>query len=116
MANVENKEYEEIISNYYEGRGVSSLISLEIDPQRSDKVAKRLADSHNVEDVLLVTGDVDMIVKARFKNYDHMKSFLTEEASSLEGVEDVSSMMIITTYKERGKLIEVEDKEEKEEE
>ncbi|MFP3871611.1 MAG: Lrp/AsnC family transcriptional regulator [Candidatus Aenigmatarchaeota archaeon] len=115
MANVESEEYEEIISNYYEGRGVSSLISLEIDPQKSDKVAKKLAGYHNVEDVLLVTGDVDMIVKARFKNYDDMKIFLTEEASPLEGVEDVSSMMIITTYKERGKLIEAEGKEMEEE-
>ncbi len=111
MASIENKDYEEVISTYYEGRGVSSLISLEIDPQESDSVAKELADYHNVEDVLLVTGDVDMIVKARFKNYDHMKSFLTEEASSLKGVENVSSMMIVTTYKERGKMIEVDEEE-----
>lgn len=111
MASIENKDYEEVISTYYEGRGVSSLISLEIDPQESDHVAKELASYHNVEDVLLVTGDVDMIVKARFKNYDHMKSFLTEQASGLKGVENVSSMMIVTTYKERGKMIEVDEEE-----
>jgi len=113
MPNVEKEEeYEEVLSSYYEGRGVSSLISLEIDTKEVDGVANALADFDNVEDVLLVTGDVDLIVKARFKDYDHMKTFLTEEASHLEGVEDVSSMMIVTTYKERGKLIEVEAKEE----
>ncbi len=110
MTKAENQDdYEEVISTYYEGRGVSSLISLEIDPQRSDEVAGELANYHNVEDVLLVTGEVDMMVKARFKNYDHMKNFLVKEASTLEGVKHVSSMMIITTYKERGKLIEAED-------
>ncbi|MBS3816639.1 MAG: Lrp/AsnC ligand binding domain-containing protein [Candidatus Thermoplasmatota archaeon] len=113
MIKVENEEeYEEVLSSYYEGRGVSSLISLEIDTKEADGVAKDLADFDNVEDVLLVTGDVDLIVKARFKDYDHMKTFLTNEVSHFDGVEDVSSMMIVTTYKERGKLIEVEEDEE----
>lgn len=108
MTKVENEEeYEDVLSSYYEGRGVSSLISLEIDTKKVDEVAKALAEFDHIEDVLLVTGDVDLIVKARFKDYDHMKSFLTSEASHLEGVEDVSSMMIVTTYKERGKPIEV---------
>ncbi len=110
MPNVENEEeYEEVLSSYYEGRGVSSLISLEIDTKEVDEVAEAIAEFDNVEDALLVTGDVDLIVKARFKDYDHMKTFLTDEVSHLDGVEDFTSMMIVTTYKERGKLIEVEE-------
>ncbi len=117
MAKVENEEeYEEVISSYYEGRGVSSLISINIDTKKSDKIAGSLANFQNVEDVLLVTGDVDLVLKARFQNYDHMKKFLTDKIANLKGVEDVTSMMIVTTYKERGKMIESEEEKEEIEE
>ena len=107
MPEVENtEEYEDVISSYYEGRGVSSIISFKVDTKKSDEIANELAAYQNVEDISLVTGDVDLIVKARFKNYDHMKTFLTDEASHMEGVQDLTSMMIVTTYKENGKLIE----------
>ncbi len=115
MANVENEEeYEEILSNYYEDRGVSSLITLDIDTKKSDNIANEISKFKNVEDVLLVTGDLDFIIKARFQDYDHMKEFLTDKVSKLDGVENVTSLMIVTAYKERGKFIEAEEVEETE--
>ncbi|MFP4051830.1 MAG: Lrp/AsnC family transcriptional regulator [Thermoplasmata archaeon] len=115
MTKVENEEeYEDVISSYYEGRGVSSIISFKVDTKKSDKIANKLAEYNNIEDISLVTGDVDLVVKARFKNYDHMKTFLTDEASHLEGVDDLTSMMIVTTYKENGKIIEASLDEEEE--
>ncbi|MFW6038000.1 MAG: Lrp/AsnC family transcriptional regulator [Candidatus Saliniplasma sp.] len=110
MADVKgnNDEYEEVISSYYEGRGVSSIISLKVDTMEADTIAESLAGFDNIEDVFLVTGEVDIIVKARFKDYDHMKTFLLKRVSKLEGVENVQSQMIITTYKERNQIIAVE--------
>ncbi len=103
-----NEEYEEVISSYYEGRGVSSIISIKVDTKEVDHVAETLSESDNIEDVFLVTGDVDLILKARFKDYDHMKNFLLEKSSSLDGIEDIKSMMVITTYKERFNIIDAE--------
>ncbi len=103
-----NEEYEEVISSYYEGRGVSSIISIKVDTKQVDVVAEKLSESDNIEDVFLVTGDVDLVIKARFKDYDHMKNFLLEKTSTLSGIEDVKSMMIITTYKERFNIIDAE--------
>lgn len=105
-----NEEYEEVISSFYEGRGVSSIISLKVKTKLADKISEKLVEYDNLEDIFLVTGDVDLIIKARFKNYDHMKSFLVHEISNLEGIEDVKSLMIVTTYKERGEVIEAENK------
>ncbi|MFW5927894.1 MAG: Lrp/AsnC family transcriptional regulator [Thermoplasmatota archaeon] len=116
MTKVENpEEYEDVISSYYEGRGVSSIISFKVDTKKSDNIAEKLSEYQNIEDISLVTGDVDLVVKARFKNYDHMKNFLTDEASHLDGVQDLTSMMIVTTYKENGKLIEASFEEDEEE-
>ncbi|MBS3781447.1 MAG: Lrp/AsnC ligand binding domain-containing protein [Candidatus Thermoplasmatota archaeon] len=110
MAKTDNQDdYEEVLSNYYEDRGVSSLITIDIDTKKSDKIANEISKFKNVEDILLVTGDVDFVIKARFKNYDHMKGFLTEKISNLEGVKDVTSLMIVTAYKERGEFIEAEE-------
>ncbi len=103
-----NKEYEEVMSSYYEGRGVSSIIAVKVDTKQIDDVADRLCEHQNIEDVYLVTGDYDLFVKARFKDYDNMKHFIIKEASNLQGIEDVKSMMIVTTYKERGNKIEYE--------
>ncbi len=100
-----NEEYEEVISSYYEGRGVSLIISLKVDTKQIDLVAEKLAEYDNIEDLFLVTGDVDLILKARFRDYDHMKDFLIRKASNLPGIEDVKSMMVVTTYKERGIVI-----------
>ncbi|MFO8109296.1 MAG: Lrp/AsnC ligand binding domain-containing protein [Thermoplasmata archaeon] len=103
-----NEEYEKVLSSYYEGRGVSSIISIKVDTKQVDVVAEKLSESNNIEDVFLVTGDVDLVIKARFKDYDHMKKFLLEKTSSLTGIEDVKSMMVITTYKERFNIIDAE--------
>lgn len=100
-----NDEYEEVVSSYYEGRGVSLIISLKVDTKQIDEAAEKLGEFDNIEDVFLVTGDVDIILKARFRDYDHMKSFLIKEASNLPGIESVKSMMVVTTYKERGEVI-----------
>lgn len=104
-----NDEYEEAISNFYEGKGVSSIISCKVDAKKADDVAEKLSKYDNLEDVFLVTGDVDLILKARFRDYDHMKNFLLNDVSTLDGVQDLQSMMIITTYKERFEIIEAED-------
>ncbi len=108
----ENKEYEEAISNYYEGRGVSSIVSIKVDTKNADDIAEKLSEFENVEDLFLVTGDVDLILKARFSDYSHMKSFLVNELSNLEGIDNVKSMMIITTYKERFEIIQAENSKE----
>ncbi len=103
-----NKEYEEVISSYYEGRGVSSIIAVKVNTKEIDEVAEKLSQHDNIEDVYLVTGDFDLFVKARFKDYDNMKNFIIKKASNLPGIDDVKSMMIVTTYKERGNKIEFE--------
>ncbi len=100
-----NEEYDEVLSNYYQGRGVSLIITLNVDTKQIDQVAEKLSEYENIEDIFLVTGDVDLILKARFMDYDHMKDFLIRKASNLPGIENVKSMMIVTTYKERGVVI-----------
>jgi len=102
----EKKSFEEIRK-----KAVRSLISLRIDTEKADQIGNQLSQFDFVEDVLLLTGNVDMIVKAHFDDYDHMKRFLTVELSDIEGVEDPTSMMIVSSYKERNQFLKAEEPE-----
>ncbi|HIJ17819.1 MAG TPA: hypothetical protein HA364_08605, partial [Thermoplasmata archaeon] len=69
MEEKDKKEYEEIISSYYGEDQVAALVNFKIDTKGSDMVAQKIAEFSYVEDVFLVTGDTDIIAKARFPNY-----------------------------------------------
>jgi len=102
----EKKSFEEIRK-----KAVRSLISLRIDTEKADQIGKELSQFDFVEDVLLLTGNIDMVLKAHFDDYDHMKRFLTIDLTEIEGVEDPTSMMIVSSYKERNKFLKAEDPE-----
>jgi DNA-binding Lrp family transcriptional regulator len=104
MEEKDKKEYEEIISSYYGDDQVAALVSFKIDTKGSDLVAQKIADFGYVEDVFLVTGDTDIIAKARFPSYAALKKFIVDEVAGIDGVKETKTFMVVTTFKERGKV------------
>jgi len=102
----EKKSFEEIRK-----KAVRSLISIKIDTEKADQIGKELSQFDFVEDVLLLTGDIDMMLKAHFDDYDHMKRFLTLQLTDIEGVKDPTSMMIVSSYKERNQFLKAKEPE-----
>lgn len=86
-------------------KGIRSFISLKADPERSKEIGNSLSKFPFVEDVLLLTGDFDFMVKAWFEDYEHLKRFLTIELGKIEGVKDPTSMMVVSAYKERNQFL-----------
>jgi DNA-binding Lrp family transcriptional regulator len=101
----DKKEYEEVISSYYGEDQVTALVTFKIDTKGSDDVAEKIASSNNIEDVFLVTGDTDIIAKARFPSYAALKKFIVDEVAEIAGVKETRTFMVVTTFKERGKLL-----------
>jgi DNA-binding Lrp family transcriptional regulator len=93
---------DKVLANYYGGEGVTALITLKVDTQNVEKLAVEITKFEDVEDVFLVTGDIDIIAKGHFKNYDSCNDFILKSIRSLEGVKDTRTLMVVTTYKERG--------------
>jgi DNA-binding Lrp family transcriptional regulator len=104
MEEKDKKEYEEVISSYYGDDQVAALVSFKIDTKGSDQVAKKIASFDHVEDVFLVTGDTDIVAKARFPNYAALKKFIVDDVAEIDGVKETKTSMVVTTFKERGKL------------
>lgn len=105
MEEKDKKEYEEVISSYYGEDQVTALVTFKIDTKGSDDVAEKIASSNNIEDVFLVTGDTDIIAKARFPSYAALKKFIVDEVAEIAGVKETRTFMVVTTFKERGKLL-----------
>ncbi len=114
MEEKDKKEYEEVISSYYGDDQVTALVTFKIDTKGSDEVASRIAKFDHIEDVFLVTGDTDIIAKARFPSYASLKKFIVDKVAEIPGIKETRTFMVVTTFKERGNLVIQEEDEEEE--
>ena len=95
---------EKVMATYYGEEQVLTLIMVRVDTKEVDSIAREIAKNENVEDVYLVTGDIDILIKARFSNYNHFKEFMVTKLSHIPYVKDSKTMMVVSTYKEKGAL------------
>lgn len=107
----EDKEYDEVLSSYYKDQQVKAMITLKVDTKFADIIAAKVAQFSEAADVFLVTGDVDIIIKARFETYHDLKKFLVSKVGALEGVKETRTLMVVTSFKEDNK-VEVNDESE----
>jgi len=104
LENREKTEYDRVISTYFADEHVSAIVYLKVDTKEADTIAERVSGFDVVEDVFLVTGDNDVLVKVRFRSYDQLKQFLMNDLSPIPGIKDMKTSMVVTTFKEKGEL------------
>ncbi len=86
--------------------GVEAVILLKVDTAHVDDIGSTLATFEQIQHVYLVTGEDDLVLKTQFPAYKELKEFIVKALAPLEGVEDTKTMMIVSTYKENGELLE----------
>ncbi|HID71501.1 MAG TPA: Lrp/AsnC family transcriptional regulator [Thermoplasmata archaeon] len=102
----EDKEYEEVLESYFnEETSVKTLIHINVDTKFADTIAQKIAELGATTDVFLVTGDIDIVVKARFESYTALKNFILNELSAIKGIRETRTFLIVSTYKLHGKKI-----------
>jgi Lrp/AsnC family leucine-responsive transcriptional regulator len=104
MQEKDKTDYDSVMSTYYGDDQVTALINLKVDTKDADTIAEKVAGFLMVEDVFLVTGDTDIVAKVKFHNYNQLKGFLVDDLSSIAGVKETRTLMVVTTFKERGEL------------
>ena len=104
MSKDEKADLEQVISTYYGDEQVKSIIQMKVETKEADTIAEKVSRLPEIEDLFLVTGDADLIAKVSFDNYNSLKKFIVEKLSKIDGVRDTKTLMIVTTFKERGKL------------
>ena len=86
----------------YGDDAVLAVITLKVDTKEADRIAQDIAKFEAVEDVFLVTGDTDIVAKARFRNYKGLKEFVLCALAPIPGIKDTKTLMVVTAYKEGG--------------
>src|SRR5512137_2929034 len=95
-------DYDSVISTYYGDEQVVAVIMAKVDTKVADKTAQDIADFDSVEDLFMVTGDTDLLVKARFGNYKELKHFVVNGLGRLAGIKETKTLMVVSTYKDKG--------------
>ncbi len=95
-------DMEQALTALYGEDQVAAIITLKVDTKEADRIATTIATFDVVQDVFLVTGDTDIIAKARFRNYRGLKDFVLASLAPITGVKDTKTLMVVTTYKESG--------------
>lgn len=98
----EGSDLDKVMSDYYGEDQVAAIISIKADTKEAENIATEVSKFDLIEDVFLVTGDTDIIAKARFENYAGLKDFVLKSLAPINGIKDTKTLMVVTTYKERG--------------
>lgn len=101
---VQQSENDPILSSYYGDEEVTAIITLKVEAKDANAVCEAISMQKPALDVFLVTGDTDIVVKAKFRSYTHLKRFLLEDLSTVKGVKDTKTLMAVAIYKENGEL------------
>jgi DNA-binding Lrp family transcriptional regulator len=97
-----SQDIEKVMSSFYGEDQVAAIITLKVDTKEADRIAGEIAKFDVIEDLFLVTGDTDIIAKARFKDYRGLKDFVINSLAPIPGIKDTKTLMVVTTYKEGG--------------
>jgi DNA-binding Lrp family transcriptional regulator len=102
MQNREKSEYDTVMSSYFGDDQVTALINLKVETKDADVIAESIAENEAVDDVYLVTGDTDIVAVVKFETYGQLKRFLMETVTSIPGVKESKTAMVVTTFKKGG--------------
>ncbi len=97
-------DIEEVMSSFYGDEAVTAIVQLKVDTKEADSIAMTVAKHEAIFDVYMVTGDADIVVKAKFKNYSNVKRFLVDTLGAIKGVKETKTMMVVTAFKENGQI------------
>jgi DNA-binding Lrp family transcriptional regulator len=81
---------------------VTALIALKVETAEADAVAAEVARFTEAEDVFLVTGDTDIMVKVTFPHYEELKEFVLHRLPVVKGIRETKTLLVVTAYKEGG--------------
>ncbi|MBR1528934.1 MAG: Lrp/AsnC family transcriptional regulator [Oscillospiraceae bacterium] len=95
---------------------VEALIELRVTPKRDcgfDDIAKTIMMYDEVETVSLMSGMYDLALTVKGESLKEVAMFVSQRLSAMEGVLATATHFVLKRYKEKGILIEEEEKDER---
>ena len=101
---MESDDIEGSLVKYYDGRAVNAIVGIKSEMDKVDSLSKALAGNPSIQDVFIVTGDFDIIIKVRFPEFWNLHEFLVDELIRLPGVRETKTMMVLAAPKDSGNM------------
>lgn len=95
------KGYRAVVNKKMIGKGVGAYIHLTVNypPLHAklfqEEVAKKIANMHEVEEVALITGEKDILLKVYVKDTDELNEFITQKLRTVKGVNKTVTSVIL---------------------
>lgn len=97
------KEYKAILDAKKLNKSTTAFILLSYDPSKKisqEKVAKELSLIPNVQEVHIITGEWDILIKIRGENVEDIGKVILNKIREIEGIEKSYSLIVLKTIKE----------------
>lgn len=103
------KGYRAVLDDRKLGFGVTGFILVSINYALAPKttqaeIAGRAAKLTGVQEVFIITGEWDLLVKAKSRSVEELGKFVTEKLRNIPGVEKTLTMVVFETVKETATL------------
>lgn len=93
------------IGKYYNDKIVTAIVGVETDVNKVEEIGEKLSNETYVEDVFIVTGQYDIVLKVRFPDYAEFQKFVVEKLSRIIGIKSSKTMMALSIKKEMGQKL-----------
>lgn len=97
------KKYTVILDNYKLGKPVTAFIFASFSKAEGvsqREIVKQISNLPNVQEVHIITGDWDILIKVKEKDVDSIGRFVVDELRSLKGIEKTLTSFVLHTAKE----------------
>ncbi len=81
------------------GFSAPAFIGLDVERAQIEAVAEKLCSYPMVEDVVILSGPYDILVRAAFESSSQLYDFVLKELSKVEGIRDTHSFLIMRNLK-----------------
>jgi Lrp/AsnC family transcriptional regulator for asnA, asnC and gidA len=76
-----------------------AIINVNVEPGKTDKVARAIADLPEVSYLVMVLGSYDLVVEVFCRDLEHLTSLGTEQIQTIHGVRSTETLVIGRSYK-----------------
>jgi len=81
------------------GYQISAVIGVSIQGGNIDEAGKEIATFSEVSNVLMVSGEFDLILQIYCRDSEHLSTFLNQDLRRVHGVSRTQTFMILKTFK-----------------
>jgi DNA-binding Lrp family transcriptional regulator len=101
---MQNMGLEVDMDKVFDRKIVTAMVGLRVEINRVEAIASEVVSESHVEDVFVVTGDFDIILKVRFPDYPEFQKYILTKLSKIAGVKDSKTMMVVSIKKENNRV------------